>query len=146
MIHVEHGPWWSWNERLVTYEIDEINTAVEVDLLRMDTIEAAVRGGRAFFVTELRPPGMPEAAAREWLERRIASLRADDSQGSGRFDVRPIFSAQVRADGPLPNPMMSYTAQVWACLPPLPTQFPRPTMPDQSLRSKSEQADQGVEL
>lgn len=117
VIHLEHGSLWSWNEVTVKYEIDKINATVGYDLLRMDTLEKAVERRRAFFVIELRPREISEADARGWLEGRIASLRADDAWMTGEFQVRSIFLAEVRADGPLPNPMMSHTAQVWACLP-----------------------------
>ena len=117
VIHVEFGPWWTWNEMPVQHEIDETNASAGFSLLRMDTLENAIERGRAFFVVELRPRDMPEAAAREWLELQIAALRSNGARASARFDVRSIFAAEVRADGPLPNPMMSYAAQAWACLP-----------------------------
>jgi hypothetical protein len=117
VIHVERGPWWNWNEMPVKHEIDEVDAALGTQLFRLDTLENAVRRGTAFFVLELRSRGDSEEAAREWLNGRIAAIQGGATGSSGRFEVRPIFAAEVRADGPLPNPMMSYTAQAWACFP-----------------------------
>jgi hypothetical protein len=117
VIHLGNGSLSDWNAVCVKYEIDEINTAIREDILRLDKLEKAVGRGLPFFMIELEPAELSSAGARERLEGRIASLQADHGRGSGRYEIRPIFSAEVRADGPLPNPTMRHTAQLWACLP-----------------------------
>jgi 4-amino-4-deoxy-L-arabinose transferase-like glycosyltransferase len=117
VVHLDNGLMSDLNEMCVDYEIGKINAESRPDDLQLDRLEHAVERGLAFFVIDIRPIELSEAAARERLERRIASRGADDAREPGRYEVRSITSAEVRADGPLPNPLVAHVAQLWACLP-----------------------------
>jgi mannosyltransferase len=116
IVHLDIGWLADFNDACVAHEIGEIEAGASAPV-QLDKLDQAVERGLAFFVIEIRPPGLPEAAARGELERRIAAAGAGGLREAGRYRVRPIFSVEVRTDPPLPSPLVVHTARLWACFP-----------------------------
>ncbi len=96
-----------WNGACVSYEITAQGHG---NWLRFDQLDRAFAQGEAFFVIELLPQALPQTAARERLSSRIESIAKQSPAEARGYDVREAFSAEVRSDGSLPNPLMSHIA------------------------------------
>lgn len=118
IIHVAvDRPFSDFSPVCVQYEIEEVNVTSRTRLLRLNTIQEVVNRPQTFFVVYEFQPHLSETAARAMLEARILSRRAGGEPRARRYELSRAFSAEVRADGPLPTPLMSHTAQLWICSP-----------------------------
>ncbi len=94
VIHLENGSLSDYNDLCVEYEIDKINEESQADLLRPDSLQDAVKRRLAFFVIELRPTELSEAAARARLEG--ASPRPERAIFGGRAATKSARSFRPR--------------------------------------------------